>query len=135
MDKQPMKALTVRQPWAWAIFHAGKDIENRDWALPRYMRGQVVAIHSAKGMTRAEYEEGREFIENVGRAFGKYKHVPPSERLLRGHILGTVRIIGCVTESASAWFMGEYGFVLSDAKLLAIPLPVKGALGFWDVLV
>jgi hypothetical protein len=23
-----MKALTVQQPWAWAIFH-GKDIENR----------------------------------------------------------------------------------------------------------
>ena len=24
-----MKALTVRQPWAWAIVHAGKRIENR----------------------------------------------------------------------------------------------------------
>ena len=26
-----MKALTIKQPWAWAIIHAGKDIENRDW--------------------------------------------------------------------------------------------------------
>ena len=26
-----MRALTVRQPAAWAIFHAGKDIENRSW--------------------------------------------------------------------------------------------------------
>ena len=26
-----MKALSIRQPWAWAILHAGKDIENRDW--------------------------------------------------------------------------------------------------------
>lgn len=24
-------ALSIRQPWAWAILHAGKDIENRDW--------------------------------------------------------------------------------------------------------
>ena len=26
-----MKALSIRQPWAWLILHAGKDIENRDW--------------------------------------------------------------------------------------------------------
>jgi hypothetical protein len=25
-----MKALSIRQPWAWLILHAGKDIENRD---------------------------------------------------------------------------------------------------------
>ncbi len=27
-----MKALSVRQPFAWAIDHGGKDIENRSWA-------------------------------------------------------------------------------------------------------
>lgn len=27
----PHLALSVRQPWAWAIIHAGKDIENRTW--------------------------------------------------------------------------------------------------------
>lgn len=27
----PELALSVRQPWAWAIIHAGKDIENRSW--------------------------------------------------------------------------------------------------------
>lgn len=26
-----MKALSIRQPWAWLILHAGKDIENRVW--------------------------------------------------------------------------------------------------------
>ena len=24
-----MRVLTVRQPWAWAIIHGGKDVENR----------------------------------------------------------------------------------------------------------
>ena len=33
-----MKALSVKQPWAWAIFH-GKDVENRDW--PTNVRGPV----------------------------------------------------------------------------------------------
>lgn len=50
-----MKAITVRQPWAWAIIHAGKDIENRSWKTKT--RGRV-AIHAASGMTHAEYEEG-----------------------------------------------------------------------------
>ena len=48
----PRKAISIRQPWAWAIVHAGKDIENRDWST-RY-RGPV-CIHAAKGMTKDEF--------------------------------------------------------------------------------
>jgi len=39
-----MRALTVRQPWAWAIIHGGKDVENRSRSLGPY-RGPV-AIHA-----------------------------------------------------------------------------------------
>lgn len=28
-------ALTLRQPWAWAILHAAKTTENRSWVLPQ----------------------------------------------------------------------------------------------------
>ena len=38
-----MKAITVRQPWAWAIVHGGKTIENR--ALAWSYRGPL-AIHA-----------------------------------------------------------------------------------------
>jgi hypothetical protein len=31
-----MRALTVRQPWAWAIVHGGKDIENRTRNIAGY---------------------------------------------------------------------------------------------------
>ena len=34
-----MKALSIRQPWAWAIINAGKDIENRQW--PTKFRGSI----------------------------------------------------------------------------------------------
>jgi hypothetical protein len=28
--QQPtVKALTIRQPWAWAVIYGGKDVENR----------------------------------------------------------------------------------------------------------
>ena len=49
-----MKALSIRQPWAWLILNAGKDIENRSWYTS--VRGRVL-IHASKGMTLAEYED------------------------------------------------------------------------------
>ncbi|EFQ84750.1 hypothetical protein HMPREF0063_10091 [Aeromicrobium marinum DSM 15272] len=42
-----MRVLTVRQPWAWAIIHGGKDVENRVRTLGPY-RGPV-AIHAGRG--------------------------------------------------------------------------------------
>lgn len=41
-----MRVLTVRQPWAWAIIHGGKDVENRVRSLGPY-RGPV-AIHAGR---------------------------------------------------------------------------------------
>ena len=29
-----VKALTIRQPWAWATIYGGKDLENRRWRRP-----------------------------------------------------------------------------------------------------
>lgn len=41
-----MRILTVRQPWAWAIIHGGKDVENRVRNIAGDYRGPV-AIHAA----------------------------------------------------------------------------------------
>ena len=41
-----MRVLTVRQPWAWAIIHGGKDVENRVRNIAGVNRGPV-AIHVA----------------------------------------------------------------------------------------
>jgi len=41
-----VKALTLWQPWSWAIAHAGKRVENRTWAPPASVIGQRVAIHA-----------------------------------------------------------------------------------------
>ena len=51
-----MKALSVRQPWAWAIIHAGKDVENRTWGT-RY-HGPLL-IHASKNYDR----DGKAFIQ------------------------------------------------------------------------
>lgn len=123
-----MRVLTVRQPWAWAIFH-GKDIENRDW--PTAYRGPVL-IHAAAGCTRREYDEARAFMESVAGIGWQMAPVPAWSELQRGVILGKVDIHDCVTLSVSPWFMGRYGFVLRRPVLLPEPIAIKGRLGFWD---
>ena len=47
-----MKALSIRQPWAWLIVNGHKDIENRQWRT--HFRGKIY-VHAAKGMTRGDY--------------------------------------------------------------------------------
>ncbi len=121
-----MKALTLRQPWAWAVVYAGKDIENRQWKTS--LRGRV-AIHAAKGLTREEYDEGVIFLR---RDYNYKKKIPSFENIIRGAIVGTVEIVDCVEESKSKWFWGRYGFVLKRPRPIE-PIYCSGRLGFWDV--
>ena len=129
-DNLPPFALSIRQPWAWAIIHAGKDIENREW--PTRFRGPV-CIHASKGMTRDEYNCFIRTIHTVSltRPFPTGTMVPAMPDLERGGIIGVAEIVDCVQSSDSPWFFGRYGFVLRNAR--AVPfMPVKGALGFFD---
>lgn len=123
---EPDLALSVRQPWAWAIFH-GKDIENRTWRSTNpglAFRGRVV-IHAATGLTKAEYVEAYEFMRGIGVL------CPPAGALIRGAAIGTVEIIDVVEHSESPWFVGKYGIVLRAPELWGAPRPCGGALGFF----
>lgn len=119
-----MKVLSIRQPWAWAILHAGKPIENRSW-WTNY-RGPAL-IHAAKGMTRAEFAEASDFILRVTEGVCWAPKTLP-----RGGIVGMAEIVDCVVASDSPWFFGPFGFVLENCKPLPFQ-PCKGKLGFFDV--
>ncbi len=119
-----MKVLTVRNPWALAIF-LGKDIENRDW--PTGVRGEV-AIHASASMGKAEYLDAAETILLCGGTPPTFEEC----KAANGKILGTVNIHGCVTYDPSPWFFGRYGLQLRDQKRFDEPIPAKGALGWWE---
>lgn len=119
-----MKALSIRQPWAWLILNAGKDVENRDWPTP--FRGRFL-IHASKGMTREEYENGSDMLW-----LDPGVQLPPFEKLERGGIVGSVELVDCVEESESEWFFGRYGFVLRDPQPMIFE-PCKGRLGFFNI--
>lgn len=126
-----MKAISIRQPWAWCIITAGKDIENRDW--PTRFRGTVL-IHASKGMTRDEYEGCLGTCHGISERhpFPSGLAMPAFEELQRGGIVGQAEIVDCVTAHSSPWFFGQYGFVLRNARPLPFR-PYKGALGLFEV--
>lgn len=136
MTDLPTLALSIRQPWAWAIIHAGKDIENRSWQAINHglrQRGRI-AVHAAKGMTRDEYDDASGFMQQVMAI-----ECPPARDLLRGGIIGSVEVVDVVTDSDSPWFFGPRGLVLHSPRPCEF-IPAAGALGYfkwipapWDI--
>jgi len=104
-----VKAISVRQPWAWLIVHGFKTIENRSRKC-----GYVgeVFIHASKGMTYEEYEKCLWFCMKAAPGL----QLPDPVYLWRGGIIGKAMMIGCVDQSSSPWFTGPYGRVLASAQ-------------------
>lgn len=118
-----MKALSIRQPYAWLIVNGFKDIENRTW--PTYFRGRVL-IHAGVNYPKRDYrDDAEDYSDEYGIEY------PPREQMIGG-IVGVATITDCVRESKSKWFNGPYGFVLTDAKPLPF-LACPGKLSFFDV--
>lgn len=125
-------ALSIRQPWAYLIIHAAKDVENRDW--PTRYRGRVL-IHAGKTMTRADYGACALFCSALPEGTFPADFWFPTFEELKGQcggIVGAMHIADCVTESKSPWFCGQYGFVIDGATSLPFQ-PCKGALGFFKL--
>lgn len=126
MRAPPELAISVRQPWAWAIIFGGKNVENRTAKAIAHMVPMCGrrAIHAAQGMTREEYEEARAFMADIGVA------CPPPAELVRGAVIGSVEVAGFVSESDSPWFMGPRALILRD-PYACVPIPAVGQLGYF----
>lgn len=131
-----MKALSVRAPWWWFILHAGKDIENRDWATD--FRGTVY-LHASQWWVRREIECILNELFEARRQSRRPVLCWPTvgeflaQRDAGGCIVGKVDIVGCVRKSDSQWFFGRWGFVLANPVAFAKPIPCKGKLQFFTL--
>ena len=118
-----MKAITIKQPWVYAILHEGKDIENRSWQ--RSFRGWI-AIHASAQPDRNAW-------------FPRGHRLPDLTDLPCSAICGVALVEDIVSKSRSKWFDRpddgsiNYGWVLGSVKPLKNPIPCKGALGLWNV--
>ncbi|MET4095132.1 ASCH domain-containing protein [Arthrobacter sp. UYCu712] len=136
-----MKALTVKNPWAWSIINAGKDVENR--SKPTSYRGQLY-IHAAKTLADDEAFHFTLFANALQDAALHVRHT--IDKL--GYVLGTVDVVGCHHSAdcmkrpvggqgewiCSQWAQrGSYHWELANPRPLACPFPETGKLGLWNL--
>ncbi|MFH1086150.1 MAG: ASCH domain-containing protein [Chloroflexota bacterium] len=127
-----MKALTIRQPWAWLIVNGYKTVENRSWATS--YRGPL-AIHAGQKIERLVIEDLIAQWTADGEA--------PSEAELQemrttGATIGVVELVDCTltpTEPNDVEWRspGNYAWVLREPRVLDTPVPMKGRLGLFSV--
>lgn len=131
-----MRALSVRQPWAWAIIHAGKNIENRNWQT-KY-RGPLL-IHAGRTLpTGWDRDIVKDTIQKSDRDF------PDCEGSwnLCGGIIGSVELVDCVhVESVRAgklglrgnpWARGPWLWMFRDPEPIDF-VPLRGQLNIFEV--
>ena len=149
-----MRVLTVRQPWAWAIIHGGKNVENRVRNIAWGYRGPI-AIHVALADAESAPESVWMEQANWYRARRPQPNKFTPEWSDRGAIIGVVDLVGVhpvanphfhpichepgkLGEAAargegacSIWAHpeGRWHLVLANPRPLSEPISFRGALG------
>jgi len=131
-----VKALSIKQPWAWAITDLDKRIENRSMSTRH--RGEVFLHASAQGDSR-----GMGALWDL--LTDAEKQAAPEHAPSAGAIVGVASIVGCLApppgtegrtcepgqqrwaERASHWWL------LHNVIKLPAPVPCRGMLGLWTV--
>lgn len=126
--KLPTRAVSIWQPWSWAIIHAGKNVENRNWKTN--VRGEIL-IHASK--TTQYFEEDRQEIQQ---AFGLV--IPAKPEMAFGAIIGIAELHDCTwsENGDGGWGMAQsWHWHLRNARSLAKPIPYRGHQGFFNVTI
>jgi hypothetical protein len=140
-----MRALSVRQPWAWAIACAGKTVENRTW--PTRYTGEV-AIHASKACDEVA-------VMPTPEALGLFMDAVLDDMrggvpaLAAGVVIAVAQLAGCHPHpdadsgcyrdsgdsrwpACSPWAVpGQWHWQLVSVRPLPEPVPCRGALGLW----
>jgi hypothetical protein len=141
----PIRALSLRQPWLFAIFNLEKRIENRVWDCS--YRGPIW-LHAAKGMTVQECADAVDWMSDRGLMnWFKEELWPGTAGLERGGVCGYAEIKGVLlpegrqtefgldsfrrdfpgkADEMRRWHMdGHYGFVLENVRRFPL-MPCAG---------
>jgi hypothetical protein len=147
-----VKALTVQQPWAWAIVQGGKDVENRTQAWG--YRGPL-AIHAGNRIS----ERGMTAVPSIMAAERLVADEDEIRKrmlsdVVHGSIIGMVDLVDVHVQAGNStapyccesWWAedsyAEHGgrtrrdivhLVLANPQPLEVPVPCRGALGLWTV--
>lgn len=133
-----LRAITVKQPWAWAIAHGGKTVENRS-KVTSY-RG-LLLIHAGKAWS------GRGAVDERVRLAWRQKYRNPTNQHLLpvGMVVAVAQLADSHPDAGCCRPWGESSYteaggrkrttvahlVLEDVRPLGRPTWARGALGLW----
>jgi hypothetical protein len=130
-----MKALTLWQPWCWAITIGLKRVENRPWAPPSWLAGEDFALHAGMKYDKASAEALRSTL------LPKDPEIP--DEVPHGVVTAVARLADVVTSVAEVrkrggrdqerWFFGPYGWILADIRQLPNPVACRGFQKLWTL--
>ncbi|MEM6789706.1 MAG: hypothetical protein AAF715_19465 [Myxococcota bacterium] len=156
-----MKALTLKRPWPFCIFHLGKRIENRsdkrgEPPMCRY-RGWLL-LHAGKGWDESVFERhGPEIEDFADPCLPLLAILPHGQSYRNSHrkgIVGRARVVGQVWPGRTytwlddfssifrgngswpepgqeAWWQGGHAMIFDDVEELTEPIPCRGRQGLW----
>lgn len=152
-------ALTLRQPWAFAVIHLGKAVENRTWKPPKHAIGRRIVIHAGK---THDYP-GENTLRTRLRAWGDVDALRrlTTTRLVYGAFVGSVVVTGWARAVANPaggdrpaieyrtpapdpefprrtvfnrWaVLDQFQWGLANPDPIDPPIPCKGSQGLWTV--
>ena len=117
-----MKALTIRQPWAWAIAAGHKRVENRTWTTT--YRGYLM-IHAARTFGPDERDDAWLIALRIGSEEGRIVEL---SRAGLGNVLAIARLVDVRSSlpdehPQEKWAVnGQYHWMLDD--IVPVPSPV-----------
>lgn len=128
-EKNAMKTITIKQPWATLIMQGDKRFEFRNWQTA--YRGELL-IHAGKSIDK-------EAIKRLE------KYLP--KELPLGKILGKLRLVDCIKMSpefkeellkenrdiyTKSFFKENYGWQVDNVQVFDEPIEAKGHLSLWE---
>ncbi len=124
-----MKALSIKQPWAWAIAERHKTIETRTWACRH--RGELLICASLK--------PDKVMLDKMGMVFvgGKFQMI--SSQMEYGKAIAIAKLVDCRPMkfgdeelAMCSTYPGAIAWILEDIRKID-PFPVRGQLRLYDV--
>lgn len=138
-----MRALTIRQPWAWAVIHGGKDVENRSVAWS--YRGPL-AVHAGNAWS---WTGQRSPLIRAAATAALGDRWANRDNFAFGAIIGVVDLVDvhyaepdavcCDSQWVEARYRDQQGheigtvthLALENPRALGEPIVCRGRLGLW----
>lgn len=129
-----MRALTVRQPWAWALVFGPKRVENRSWSTT--YRGELV-IHAGKVIDGVGNLDER-ILAAIETYYGGHARGQRAGAMTTGAALAVTHLTDVHMEvggCCAPWGdLGAFHWVTNDPQPFGTPIPMLGRLSLWEIL-